>query len=104
MVLLSFIIGILVIKYKPNHNLETVFESNARYYPHINDETVLKKISKPKIAPPIQGKSPADSISGISGSAGESAVAKTGANKTVNPGKNPKNIQKKIDNDEFIPD
>ncbi|MEW6556358.1 MAG: hypothetical protein AB1349_03285 [Elusimicrobiota bacterium] len=49
MILLALIIGALVIKFKTQHNLETVYKSNARYYPHITDETVLKKPQKPKI-------------------------------------------------------
>ena len=50
MIVLALVIGIFVIKFKPQHNLATVYKSNARYYPHINDETVLKKIQKPKAA------------------------------------------------------
>jgi len=86
MVLLSFIIGILVIKFKPNHNLDTVLESNARYYPHINDETVLKKINKPKIA--VQERSPAENVAVSSGTVPEK----------------PKKNQDIKNNDDFIPD
>lgn len=49
MILLALIIGAFVIKFKPRHNLETVYKSNAGYYPHINDDTVLKKIRKPAV-------------------------------------------------------
>lgn len=101
MIVLSLIIGLLVIKFKPNHNLKMVFESNARYYPHINDETVLKEISKPKIAVPVQGES---SGGGISGSDGEATVVKTSSAGTAAPGKKPEKVQQKIENDEFIPD
>jgi hypothetical protein len=47
MVVLAFIIGGFVVEFKPGHTLASVFESNARYYPHINDRTVLGKVDKP---------------------------------------------------------
>ncbi|PKM92680.1 MAG: hypothetical protein CVU80_02075 [Elusimicrobia bacterium HGW-Elusimicrobia-4] len=50
MIVLAVIIGAFVVRFKPQHNLATVYKSNARYYPHINDETVLKKIQKPPAA------------------------------------------------------
>ncbi|MBI5573293.1 MAG: hypothetical protein HY919_01900 [Elusimicrobia bacterium] len=80
MIVLSLIIGAFVISFKPHHNLETVFKSNARYYPHINDETVLKKIQKPKTAD-------IEDITGVSVS-------------TVTH----KPARKKIETDEFVPD
>ena len=49
MIILSLIIGAIVITFKPHHNLETIYKSNAQYYSHINDETVLKKLQKPRI-------------------------------------------------------
>lgn len=80
MIVLALVIGAFVIKFKPHHNLATVYKSNARYYPHINDVTVLKKIQKPKTA--IVEDNAGVSIS-------------TGAHKAK---------KKKIDTDEFIPD
>ena len=80
MIVLSLIIGAFVIKFKPQHNLATVYKSNARYYPHINDETVLKKIQKPKAV--IVGDTDGVSIS-------------TGTHK-------PKRLKKETD--EFVPD
>jgi len=53
MVFLSFVIGLFVIKFKKNYSMRSVYESNARYYPHITDDTVLKKIDKPKIGVPL---------------------------------------------------
>jgi len=46
MIVLAAVIGVFVISFKPHHDLATVYKSNARYYPHINDETVLKKVKK----------------------------------------------------------
>ena len=101
MILLSFIIGLLVIKFKPNYNLKTVFESNARYYPHINDDTVLKKINKPVPSVQEQVKS---SAGGTSVPAGEAAAGQPGAKEPAASGKKPEKVQPKIENDEFIPD
>ncbi|HAX61187.1 MAG TPA: hypothetical protein DCX95_01310 [Elusimicrobia bacterium] len=82
MIVLALVIGAFVIKFKPQHNLATVYKSNARYYPHINDETVLKKIQKPKSAV-------------VEDNAGVSISTSTGVHKAK---------KKKIDTDEFIPD
>ena len=92
MILLSFVIGLLVIKFKPNYNLKTVFESNARYYPHINDETVLKKINKPVPAVQEQVKS---SAVGTSAPAGEAAAGSPAVKEPAASGKKPEKVHRR---------
>lgn len=79
MIVLALIIGAFVIKFKPRHNLETVYKSNAGYYPHINDDTVLRKIRKPTVE--ANDRQPARETPGT--------PSKTG---------------KKTEGDEFVPD
>jgi len=49
-ILVSFMIGFVVILIRPGHNMPAILQSNAGYYSHINDDTVIKKIEKPIIA------------------------------------------------------
>ena len=99
MIFLSFIIGLFVIKFKPNYNMKTVFESNARYYPHINDDTVLKKVAKPQIVIPVQPEDTQENITVT-----PDGAHKPAAGKPITAPERPKQIQKKINSDEFIPD
>lgn len=91
MIVLSLVIGAFVIKFKPQHNLETVYKSNARYYPHINDETVLKKIKKPKAVI-------VEDTDGVSDLPTEREDKRPSAGKKIKP------ARKKIETNEFVPD
>ena len=92
MIVMAVIIGAFVIKFKPQHNLATVYKSNARYYPHINDETVLKKVKKP---PP----GVVEDTDGISDLPTGQADKPTTAGKKIKPAR-----KKKIETHEFVPD
>ena len=91
MIVLSLVIGAFVIKFKPHHNLATVFKSNARYYPHINDETVLKKIQNPPAAV-------VEDTDGVSDLPAEQADKRSSSGKKIKP------ARKKKETDEFVPD
>ena len=97
MVVLALVIGAFVIKFKPQHNLATVYKSNARYYPHINDDTVLKKVQKPKPAV-------VDAPAGVSDISTGQAVLPTKESDKHTPVGKIKPAKKKTETGEFIPD
>lgn len=99
MIVLALIIGVFVIKFKPHHDLATVYKSNARYYPHINDETVLKKTRKPKPAEEDAAKS---SVSpGTDGRFNQTAKP---SDVQKSPKGNLRPPRKKAEDNEFVPD
>lgn len=99
MIVLSLVIGAFVIKFKPHHDLATVYKSNARYYPHINDETVLKKVQKPKQTE--EGAVKPSTPPGIDGRFNET-VKPSDAQKS--PKVNLRKPRKKAEDNEFVPD
>ncbi len=89
-------------KFKPGQDMKTVYESNLRYYPHINDDTVLKKIHKPVVTPvPLPEKKHAPS--GNTGAAGGASV-NSGSGNGPELHEKPEKIQRKMNSDGFIPD